>query len=56
MEPGELYMAQSKDLTRCESELAEKKEMITVYKEQVKLLKEKLRTLEIELNRLRSAD
>lgn len=55
-EPGELYIAKSKDLANCESELAEKKEMITVYKEQVKLLKDKLRTLEIELNRLRSAD
>jgi len=56
MEPSELYVAQTKDLARCEAELLEKKEIVAVYKKQVRLLEDKMRTLEIELNRLRSAD
>lgn len=55
-EPGELYIAKSKDLAHCEAELLEKKEIVAVYKKQVRLLEDKMRTLEIELNRLRSAD
>jgi len=56
MEPSEIYVAQTKDLARCEAELLEKKEIVAVYKKQVRLLEDKMRALEIELNRLRSAD